>query len=266
MRRAIAAAILALAAGAGCDAGKTKLIGADFCAYAPTPPPPSLGYDAFYGKYLDADGVPVLASADVDDQAVVAACQIVTHMLSLRADVQREMVRLDMSVAIIGVNEVTTDIPEYRYLNSMFPTQDWNRLRGVGATKPIPVSSVGEENLLCLAGDMFAGEQLLVQTFATGVQLAVEDVDATFMARLDAAFDAAKSAGLWMSTYAHQNDIEYYAEGVQSWFDANHYVAQPDGNNGPIATRGQLQAYDPALATLIEETMRADSWRPMKCP
>jgi len=266
MRRSVALAALALAALAGCDAGKTKLIGADFCAEPPGPPPPALRVDAFYGKYLDGAGVPVLSSPAVDDAAVTAACSIVVHMLSLRADVRQRMVDLDMSVAIIGVGEVTTDIPEYAYLNSMFPTQDWNRLRGVGATKQIPVSSVGEENLLCLQGDMFAGEQLLVQTFATGVQLAVEDVDDTFMARLDAAFDAAKSAGLWTSTYAHQNDIEYYAEGVQSWFDANHYVAQPDGNNGPIATRGQLQAYDPALATLIGETMRSDSWRPMKCP
>jgi hypothetical protein len=259
-------AAFVLAGGLGCDAGKTKLIGADFCTVAPAPPPASLGVDPFYGKYLDADGVPVLSSSAVDDQAVVSACQIVFHMLSLRADVQREMVRLNMSVAIIGVDQVTTDIPEYRNLNQMFPTQDWNSLRGVGATIQIPVSSVGEENLLCLANDMFAGEQLLVQTFATGVLLAVEDVDDTFMASLDAAFDAAKSAGLWVNTYAHQNDIEYYAEGVQSWFDANHYVAQPDGNNGPIATRPQLEAYDPALAMLIAQTMRSDAWRPMKCP
>ena len=259
-----ALALLALGAGVGCDAGKTKLIGADYCAFAPGPPPP--GTDAFYTQYLDAAGVPVMSSSAVDPQAVVDACLIVAHMLSLRADVRREMVNLHMSVAVIGVGEVTTDVPEYRNLNTMFPTQDWNRLRGIGATKPIPVSSVGEENLLCLQNDMFAGEQLLVQTFATGVLLAVQDVDDTFTSRLDAAFQAATSAGLWKNTYAGQNDIEYYAEGVQSWFDANHYVMTADGNNGPISTRGELQAYDPALAMLIAETMRSDGWRPMTCP
>ncbi|HEY7374209.1 MAG TPA: hypothetical protein VIF57_18750 [Polyangia bacterium] len=267
MRRSLPIALLALAGGLGCDAGTTKLIGEDFCSMAPDVPPAALGVGAFYAKYLDASGVPVLSSAAVDNQAVVAACKIVVHMLSLREDVRRRMVRLDMSVAIIGAGEKTTDIPEYRNLYTMYPnTSDWDNLRGIGATKVIPVSSVGEENLICLANDVFAGEALLVQTFATGVQLAVEDVDNTFESRLNAAYQAARTTGLWANTYASQNDIEYYAEGVQSWFDANKYVAMPDGNNGPISTRGELQAYDPALASLIGETMRADKWRPPVCP
>jgi len=256
--------VLTLAAGVGCDAGKTKLIGSDYCAGVPGMPPP--GTDAFYSKYLDAAGVPVMASADVAYKAVVAACQIASHMLSLRADIRQQMVNYNMSISIIGVNQVTTQIPEYKNLYTMYPnSSDWDKLRGVGATTVIPVSSVGEENLLCLQNDIFMGEQLLVQTFATAVQLAVFAADNTFQRRLDAAFDAATSAGLWRNTYAYTNDIEYYAEGVQSWFNANKYVAQPDGTNGPISTRGQLQAYDPALAMLIAETMRSDGWTP-KCP
>jgi len=264
----IAGAVVVLAGAAtGCDAGKTKLIGADYptCQMAPVIPPASLGVSSFYGKYLDGSGIPVLASPNVADQAVVSACLIVTHMLVKREDVREAMINQGMSVAVIGVNEVTTQIPEYRNLNAMFPNQNWDRLRGVGATIMIPVSSVGEENLLCLQSDTFAGEQLLVQTFATAVLLGVEDADSTFESRLNAAFQAATSTGLWQNTYAAVNEIEYYAEGVQSWFDANHYVAQPDGNNGPISTRGELKAYDPSLAALISETMRDDAWRP-SCP
>jgi hypothetical protein len=175
------------------------------------------------------------------------------------------MVRQHQSVAIIGVNEVTTDIPEYRNLYQIFPGQDWDRLRGVGSTLMIPVSSVGEENMLCFADDPFAGERLLVQTFATAVKLGVEDADSTFRSRIRAAYDAATSAGLWRNTYAAANDIEYYAEGVQSWFDANPEVSPPDGTNGPINTRGELKVYDPALASLIGETMPDDDWRPT-CP
>jgi len=265
MRHSALFVTLAVAAAAGCDAGKVKLIGADFCTMAPMPPPAALGYDAFYEKYLDGDGIPVLASRDVDDVAVVDACKTVVHMVGFRNDIREAMMRQNMSVAIIGAGEVTTDIPEYRNLNSMFPQQDWNRLRGVGATLMIPVSSVGEENLLCLQGDIFAGEKLLVQTFATAVLLGVEEADNTFDNRVRAAWDAATSAGLWRNTYAEVNEIEYYAEGVQSWFDANLEVAQPDGNNGPINTRGELKVYDPALASLIAETMPEDSWRPT-CP
>lgn len=252
--------------GPGCDAGTTKLLGADFCAVpVMTPPPADVGVDAFYQKYLNGDGIPVLSSSAVDNRAVAAACQIVVHMLRARKDVRDAMVRQHQTVAVIGLDEVTTDIPEYRNLYQIFPGQDWDRLRGVGATIMIPVSSVGEENMLCLADDPFAGERLLVQTFATAVKLGVEDVDSTFRSRIRAAFDAATSAGLWRNTYAGANDIEYYAEGVQSWFDANLEVAQPDGTNGPINTRGELQAYDPALAALIAETMPADKWQPL-CP
>src|SRR5262249_46882653 len=149
-----------------------------------------------YGKYLDARGVPVLSSSDVSDTAITAACTIAFHMLSTRDDVRDSMVRQNMSIAVIGINEVTTNIPEYRNLYQMFPGQDWDSLRGVGATLQIPVSSAGEENLLCLANDLFAGEQILVQTFATAVLLGVEDVDSTFESRLRASYDEAKAAGL----------------------------------------------------------------------
>ena len=176
-------------------------------------PPPSLGYDGFYHKYLDGNGIPVLASSAVDDRAVIAACKIVVHMVKERDDVRRALIDQHQSVAIIGVNEVTTDIPEYSNLYQLFPNQDWDRLRGVGATLMIPVSSVGEENLLCLANDFFAGEKLLVQTFATAVLLGLDDADSTFDSRLRAAYDAATSAGLWRNTYAGANVIEYYARG-----------------------------------------------------
>ena len=55
-------------------------------------------------------------------------------MLRARKDVRDAMISQHQSVAIIGVNEVTTDIPEYSNLYQIFPGQDWDRLRGVGAT------------------------------------------------------------------------------------------------------------------------------------
>ena len=125
------------------------------CTAAPGAPP--AGADSFYEKYYDVHGIPVMSSAAVSDTALASACLIVAHMVSLRADVRQMVIRQQMRVAVIGENEVTTDVPEYRNLNQMFPQQDWDQLRGVGATIAIPVSSVGEENLLCRTGDPFAG-------------------------------------------------------------------------------------------------------------
>jgi hypothetical protein len=264
----VAAVAVTVAAAVGCDAGKTKELGSDYpaasCEMTPVDAPDPT--DPFYEKYLDANGIPVLASAAVSDQALETACIIVVRMLSLRDDVRQAMIGRQMHVVVIGRNEKTTDMPDYRNLNSMFPGGDWDNQRGVGATLLIPASSAGEENLLCLQDDKFRGEMILVQTFATAVLLGLDDADSTFDSRLRDAYDAGvRNGGLWRDTYAAVNQIEYYAEGVQSWFDANPDVSPPDGTHNDINTRAELQAYDPALAALVQETMPNDSWR-SKCP
>ena len=250
-----------------CDAGETKIIGSHasyaMCTVAPAAPP--AGVDPFYDKYYDVNGIPVMSSAAVPDTTLASACTIVAHMLSRRADVRETMIDQQMRVAVIGDAEVTTDVPEYSNLYQMFPGQEWDALRGVGSTLLIPVASAGEENLACRAGDRFAGENILVQTFATSVLLGLEATDSTFDARLNAAYRAAVDADKWRDTYARTNAIEYFAVGTQVWFDARPNVFPPDGNHGDINTRAELRAYDPTLAALIGEVMPDDAWRP-KCP
>ena len=260
-------AAVGVAAGAGCDAGKTKLIGNEDpiarCLLPSTAPP--AGTPAFYKKYLDGYGIPVQSSAAVSDTALASACLIAANLVRFRIDVREKLIQQRQRVAVLGRDEVTTDVPEYANLYAMFPG-DWDAMRGVGATIAIPVSSAGEENLLCLANDTFANEQVLVQTFATAVLLALERVDgSTFRSRLDAAYTAAMRAGLWQNTYAAENPIEYYAVGVQVWFDARPNVSPPDGNHNEINTRAELKQYDPLLAGLVAESMPDDDWRPT-CP
>ena len=50
---------------------------------------------------------------------------------------------------------------------------------------------------------------------------------------------------------------EYWAEGVQAWFDASARVDVNDGVN----TRARLRAHDPALATLLAATFGDGAWR-----
>ena len=56
---------------------------------------------------------------------------------------------------------------------------------------------------------------------------------------------------------------EYWAEGVQSWFDANQ-EPQP-GIHNHVDTRAELKEYDPLLSTILERFMGDRSWRP-SCP
>jgi hypothetical protein len=267
----LAAAALPWAASvSGCDGGRREIIGTDRfavqCNVTPDAPPDSLGLPNFYKKYLDAHGIPVLSSIAVADKALVQACFAVMHMVDKRDDVRQAMIAQNMHVAVIGINEVTTDIPEYSDLYSAFPPPpDWNQLRGVGATIARPVSSVGEENLLCLPSDPYAGEAVTIQTFSSSVLLGVEQVDSSYQKRLQDAFTTATNAGKWQGTFASQTAIAYFGEGAEDWFDAARQADPPDGVANFVNTRAELEQYDPTLAGLMDEVMPDTSWHPI-CP
>jgi len=57
-------------------------------------------------------------------------------------------------------------------------------------------------------------------------------------------------AGLWKGKYASVNHHEYFAEGVQSWFDNNR---EDDHDHNHVNTRVELLAYDQGLAALCRE-------------
>ncbi len=55
-----------------------------------------------------------------------------------------------------------------------------------------------------------------------------------------------------------RNPAEYWAEGVQSYFDADRESGP--GHNG-VNTREELERYDPDLARLVAEVFRRPAWR-----
>src|SRR5262249_24733620 len=76
--------------------------------------------------------------------------------------------------------------------------------------------------------------------------------------RLRAAYRDGLAKGLWKGTYAGSNVSEYWAEGVQSWFDTNRH---DDSSHNHVDTRRELKEYDPTLAKLVEEVMGDGPWR-----
>lgn len=58
--------------------------------------------------------------------------------------------------------------------------------------------------------------------------------------------------------YAIKNRAEYFAEGIQAWFDTNRTM---DHDHNHIHTRNQLKAYDPALAGLCADIVGDTEWR-----
>ena len=133
---------------------------------------------------------------------------------------------------------------------------DWDeRARGLGGTLHLPLSSVGEENVLCLNGDRYWNQDILVHEFGHGIHhVSAEYVDRTFQSRLESTYAYAIRAGLWSNTYAGSNHIEYFATGIQCYFDNSaEGPVGGDGIHNNIHTRQQLYSYDMGLYAMVAE-------------
>jgi len=64
--------------------------------------------------------------------------------------------------------------------------------------------------------------------------------------------------GGYKQCYAAKNRAEYFAEGVQCWYNTNRTM---DHDHNHIHTREQLKEYDPVLAKFCEEVLGDGEWR-----
>ena len=60
-------------------------------------------------------------------------------------------------------------------------------------------------------------------------------------------------SGILDNTYRSSTMEEYFAEGVQDWFNVNAEVPRTDGKHNWCNTREELQEFDPELYQLISE-------------
>ncbi|MEM9703116.1 MAG: hypothetical protein AAF907_11805 [Planctomycetota bacterium] len=225
------------------------------------PVPRGLQIDAYYQKYYDAGGIPVVASERVADEALIAAGVVIERMLETRPPLRAALIDGGARLAIIGKNEATTDLPEYDFLRDRKAYWD-ERARGFGGTPALPMTSAAEENVLGLKSDRYRGESILIHEFAHAVHLiGLKAIDETFDDRLERTYRAAIDAGLWEKTYARTNRSEYFAEGVQCYFDCDAAADPPNGVHNRIRTREQLRTYDPALFELIDDAFGRNPWR-----
>jgi hypothetical protein len=112
------------------------------------------------------------------------------------------------------------------------------RARGTGGSTTDPYCTCAEENMLGYPGDPYEKENILIHEFAHNIHLrGLNNVDPTFDVRIRQAYDAAMKEGLWKGKYASVNYCEYFAEGVQSWFDDNR---ENDHDHNHVNTRVEL--------------------------
>lgn len=223
-------------------------------------PPDKDGIPAFYTQRASANGFPIVASGKVNPYALKEAVYLANMMLAKRPDVRDAMIKSGARLSILAWNEFTCDQPEWKWMAKRpvpgFPgisPRDFRdaRARGMGGSLTDPYCSCAEENLLAYQGDPYAAESIFIHEFAHNIHLrGMSNVDPGFDRRVKKSYDAAMKAGLWKGKYASVNHHEYFAEGVQSWFDDNR---ENDHDHNHVNTRAELIEYDPGLAGLCRE-------------
>lgn len=222
-----------------------------------TVPPAELNLDPFYQKYMNVNGIHVISSWRVPDSCYYAAYVTVKALTDmLPEDVLESMTSRDTRIGIMARYEGTTDIPEHAYLAND-TSKNWDvRARGLGGSVKLPLTTCAEENILAYQIDKYHAEDILVHEFAHTIHIVgIEPITPGFNDRLQKHLDAAISEGKWINTYTATNIYEYWAEGVQSWFNVNAEVDTDagDGKHNKVNTREELKRYDPGLYQIITE-------------
>jgi hypothetical protein len=242
-------------------AGAPVELVSDYMKSVIRPVPADLGVSPFYKKYVDALGIPVVASDNVPDAALVVARDIVNAMLASRPDVRKALIARKWRTGVIAEIEMTMDIPEYSKMKRPNAPRDEpvtpedrdyhaNRSRGLGGNP----TTGAEENLLGYPGTRYWGEHIFVHEFAHAIMTGLRDAEPGIGAEIRASYDAAMAAGKYVHPdgrkhYATTNAGEYWAEGVQWWFFSNYGECFKDGMK--VETPEEFAAYDPTLNALI---------------
>ncbi len=215
--------------------------------------PPESG---FFSKRLDYHGIPIKAHAVVSDAALVAAEERLERMLGKLPRIRAKLAEQGVSLHIIGKDQVTTDLPEWRHDKGK-PIAEYGgltrdeRTRGMGGREV----SCGEENLLRLRKDRYRGRDICVHEFAHAIQgYGMTRAERERFARQ---YRASLEKGRWIGGYAGSNEHEYFAE-LSMWYFGTRgdlKMSGPKPENGPEG----LRKYDPEAFALFDRFYRGEN-------
>ncbi len=225
----------------------------------PLEAPPEALRQGFYTKCAYYKGMPILGDDKVDDRAFHKLVAVFDRFLAkCDPQVMPTLVKGGTHYSIIADEEGQTALPELAFQRND-PNMDWDkRARGMGGK----TASGGEENILEYEDDRYRGECIYLHEFShTLDRYAFGRIDPKFRPELRAAYEHAKTAGLWKKTYGIGAEAEYFAEGVQMYFDCARWGEEESGVHNHVINREGLKAYDPRLFALIDRTFGGNPWR-----
>ncbi len=207
--------------------------------------PPGQG---FYSKQLLARGIPIMAHADVSDAALNEAARRIDRQLARAPAIAANLRRLGAQMHIIGKDQQTSDLPEYRHLRGQPFEGDQTideRGRGYGGL----FASCSEENLLLFPSDRFrehrdiCTHEFAHTIFEFGVSRDIRD-------QVEAQRQQSLAAGKWSGAFAAGNAGEFFAE-LSMWYfgsRGDYGSIRPPPSPGPH----WLRAYDRDAYALLD--------------
>ena len=179
------------------------------------PPPPSLGLDLFFQKYLDVDGVAVVAPSGVSDGKILEAREIIRGVLAGRPDLLETLAANDARIEFSGY---------------------WAE---AGGRSGVWEAEVTQYDPNC---EHFLQEFAHLIRHAVGEQPGGE----AFRLRLENVYLAATEEGLWRGGPASAGAESFWAETFKYWF----WEELPGST---AADSSELAYHDPEAAMLLEE-------------
>jgi len=209
--------------------------------------PPESG---FFTKVISVNDIPIKAPSVVVDDALYAAYDRISMETTHLPVVVANLAAAGAELHIIGRDQGTTDLPEWRQdkhvpLDEYFGLTRDQRTRGMGGL----ITSCGEENLLQLPKDRYRGRDICLHEFAHDIEEA--GLPHSVRAMFDKQYEASKSKGLWLNSYGGSNPDEFFAE-LTMWYFGTHGDM---GMSGPKPENGAegLKKYDPEAYKLFDD-------------
>ncbi len=211
----------------------------------------------FFSKVIYYHGIPIKAHKAVADEALYEAWRRIDMLLTNLPMVLSNLVAAGSELHIIGTNQVTTDLPEWRQ-DKHVPLDEYNgltrdqRTRGMGGL----VASFGEENLLKLTTDRYYDRAIGVTRdicihefthgiFGSGIQPALRQ---RFIDQLR----KSEAKGLWVNSYAASGTGGEYLSEMTMWYWGSHGDLSMQGPK-PENGREGLKKYDPETYALVDD-------------
>jgi hypothetical protein len=234
--------------------------------------PPQTVSSKGISKYVWCRGFSILGSDKVSEKAMLDADRIVRNMFRYRHDVLKVIIDANVQLAVIAPGQPPKEVPHVKKVRRKW---FFNKKGAVAKQAPIFRFCTAETNLMQFAGNAALGENLLIHDMAlliyyiTGLrevdpeydkkkhvqqyEKGLERIDCRFDEKVKDLYRHAREKNLWSGTPAMKSRFHYFAEAVQSFFNANHIAIS---ENKYVNTREQLQGYDPDMALFVGDIFK----------